>query len=160
MSRLLTFFRQEAAEQIGSMRACMLDGDAEELYRHARVLRGSAQMAQQEVVRQLAATVEAMAGQLARGEITWDETVRAELNNTTTELERQVGDVGEHVVRMQVEGDVEEQDSVPISELLYTGDRAFDRVRELRAALEQHIDDPEALELLAELYELIELGRT
>ncbi|MEJ2679301.1 MAG: hypothetical protein P8174_09550 [Gemmatimonadota bacterium] len=160
MSRLLTFFRHEAAEQIASMRACMLDGDAEELYRHARVLRGSAQMAQQEVVRQLAATVEAMAGQLARGEITWDDTVRTELNSATAELERQVGDAEEHVTRMQAEDEVGEQDIVPISEFLYSGDRAFDRVRELRAALEQHIHDPEGLELLAELYELIELGRT
>lgn len=160
MSRLFMFFREEAAEQLAGMRASLLDGDAEELYRQARVLRGSAQMARQEIVRQLAATIEATARQLARGEIHWDETVRAELSNATTELERRVSGAREHVIRKQSEDDVEEQEVVPINELLYAGDRAFERAGELRAALEQHIEDPDARELVAELYDLIELGRT
>lgn len=154
------FFREEAAEQLAGMRASLLDGDAEELYRQARVLRGSAQMARQEVVRQLAATVEAAARQLARGEVHWDEHLRMELSDATAELERHVGNAKEHVTRKQSEDDVEEQEIVPINELLYAGDRAFDRARELRAALEQHIDAPDGLELLAELFDLIELGRT
>ncbi|MEJ2186349.1 MAG: hypothetical protein P8Z36_10470 [Gemmatimonadota bacterium] len=159
MSRLFMFFREEAAEQIAGMRASLLDGDAEELYRQARVLRGSAQMARQDVVRELAATVEVMAHQLARGEIHWDETVRAELSDTTAELERRVGNAREHATRTQSEDDVEEREIVPINELLYAGDRAFERATELRTALEQHIDDPDGLDLLAELFDLIELGR-
>jgi len=159
VSRLFMFFREEAAEQLAGMRASLLDGDAEELYRQARVLRGSAQMARQDGVRQLAATVEGMARQLARGEIHWDESVRAELSNATADLERQVGEARERVTRKQSEDDVEEQEIVPIRELQYAGDQAFDRARELRNALEQHIDDPDGLELLAELYDLIELGR-
>ncbi|MEJ2216431.1 MAG: hypothetical protein P8099_07425 [Gemmatimonadota bacterium] len=160
MSHLFAFFREEAAEQLSGMRASLLDGDAEELYRQARVLRGSAQLARQEVVRQLAARIEATAQRLAHGELHWDAGVRAELSDATAELERRVGNAREQQDTMQSEDDVAEQEVVPITKLSYAGDRALDRAVELRARLEQHVADPDGVELLAELYDLIELGRT
>lgn len=160
MSHLFAFFREEAAEQLAGMRASLLDGDAEELYRQARVLRGSARLARQEIVGQLAGRIEAMARRLAHGEVHWDASVRTELNDATAELERRIGDAREPQGTTQSEDDVAEQGVVPITELVYVGDRALHRAAELRGQLERRVGDPEGLKLLAELYDLIELGRT
>ncbi|HKJ91667.1 MAG TPA: Hpt domain-containing protein [Longimicrobiales bacterium] len=169
MSRVLSFFREEAADQLAGMRASLRSGDAAELYRYARVLRGSAQMARQESVRELAMAVEATARRLARDELDWSDTVRRELAGAADELERRVAHAQEQAPEQAPEQQanqwteseevVEDQGIVPIRELQYAGDRALARARELRGSLEEYIEDPDGLELLAELYDLIELGR-
>ncbi len=81
MSRVLEFFREEARSCLAGLEAALQDDavDGEALHRHARRLRGSAQMARQTEIQALAGEVEAAARALAAGERPYDATTQETL---------------------------------------------------------------------------------
>ncbi|NIU74613.1 MAG: hypothetical protein GWN71_13830, partial [Gammaproteobacteria bacterium] len=91
VSRVLDFFREEARTCLDGMRAVLAASteqsvDAEILYRHARRLRGSAQMARQAEIQTLAAELEGAARKLAGADVAWSARVREAVNARVNRL--------------------------------------------------------------------------
>lgn len=89
MSRVLEFFREEAEGCLAGIRDVLAAADtpdADALYRHARRLRGSAQLARQDAVQELAAKLEASAKGLAEGEQAWGPGPAAASNGALDQL--------------------------------------------------------------------------
>lgn len=96
MPSLREYFLTESADYLDRLEtlANADDADAPELLRTARALRGSAQMAREERVRKLAATIETVARQLESGARPWDADTRERLTATLAEA-REIARVGE-----------------------------------------------------------------
>lgn len=88
MSALREYFLTESAEYLDRLEALVREDapDALEMLRLARALRGSAQMAREDRVRRLAATLESAARELQSGDRVWDEDLRTRATRTVADL--------------------------------------------------------------------------
>jgi chemotaxis protein histidine kinase CheA len=92
MATLREFFMTEAADYIAQLSAAVqqLDtgsGDAVELHRHTRGLRGSAQMAREDRVYHAALGLEAAARSVSTGLIKWSEDISTRVRRTLEDIE-------------------------------------------------------------------------
>lgn len=173
MSRVRSFFLEEAQQCLSAL-SRELDRDAPDpqtLYRAARVLRGSAQLARFRKVREEGGDLEGRLRVWVRSGGGWDETMRPVYRSAVERLNQLVADVQSGAVEPEEEKPMEtesvggageaggDEPFVPIEELEYAGPAALERALELRVALEDAIvsDDP-AGPVMDELFDLIRLG--
>lgn len=89
MSRALReFFVQEASEYLDKLAAVLVDDhpDFDRARRLARALTGSARMADQEAIADAAAALQAVSGELARGERHWDDELASSVKSALAGL--------------------------------------------------------------------------
>lgn len=180
MSRLRSFFVREATECLDAISAAVRQEpvETESLYRAARRLRGSAQMARFGGVADRAGRLERRAkSELepshseSEAETESEATLAVEAHGAVEDLERdveaiRVGDIEQdpkEEAAMESQGMDESASDVPIASLdtlEYRGERALERALDLREALEDAIvSDQPAGPILDELFDLIRLGR-
>jgi chemotaxis protein histidine kinase CheA len=92
MATLREFFATEAADYLAQLTAAVQEldtggGDAGELHRHTRALRGSAQMAREERVYHAALGLEAAARSVANGLLNWSEDISTRVRRTLEDIE-------------------------------------------------------------------------
>ena len=92
MATLREFFTTEAADYIAQLTAAVQrfdtgKGDAAELHRHTRGLRGSAQMAREDRVYRAAIGLEAATRSLAGGIVSWTEDVSTRIRRTLEDID-------------------------------------------------------------------------
>ena len=168
MSRIQEFFVEEAGECLRALRDA-LSGDEPDpivLYRSARQLRGSAQVARYGGVAGDAMELEELLKGVARGDAEWDDEVEDRVRSSLSSLEEEVMGVREG----RIQPDPEEREPreapggeerapvevVPVETLEYRGAAALERALTLREAVEDPDGDPGPV--VAELFDLIRLG--
>jgi chemotaxis protein histidine kinase CheA len=92
MPTLREFFTSEAADGVRQLRSAVqrLDGgagEAAELQRYSRALRGSAQIAREERVYRVALALEAAVRQVVSGQLSWGEDVSSKVSRTLEDIE-------------------------------------------------------------------------
>jgi chemotaxis protein histidine kinase CheA len=92
MATLRDFFITEAADYLARLSVSVQDldsgsGDAKELHRHSRALRGSAQMAREDRVYRAALGLEAAARAIASGVASWSEDISTRIRRTLEDLD-------------------------------------------------------------------------
>lgn len=165
----------EYLEQLSRMLATPAPPEPQALFKLARGVRGSAQMAGATAIAAVAQRLEQEARAVAEGSRGWTPEARERCNAAVAELERLLypdkpqvvpisalfyDDAGPHVVYdPPADGSGE---PVPIESLLYQGEAALERALELKpavAALVRAGDQEGSAALIEEIFDLIRLAK-
>lgn len=171
MSRVRTFFVEEASECLTTIRSELADGapDPTTLHSAVRRLRGSAQVARFGGLAREAGELERMLKPVAVERAAWGESLDRRMTEGLESLARGVAAVREGRTEQDTrEAPMDEHrdpdrrsddDVVPMETLEYRGAAALERALGLRGPLEDAIfsDDPPG-PILDELFDLIRLG--
>ncbi|MDX1673333.1 MAG: Hpt domain-containing protein [Longimicrobiales bacterium] len=170
MSRIQEFFVEEAEECMRALRDELSNDEPDPivLYRSARQLRGSAQVARYGGLAGDATELEELLKGVARGDASWDEETEGRVRTALRSLEEEVEGVREGRVQPDPEerepredpasGEQTAVEVVPIETLEYQGAAALERALTLREAVEEAAGEEAPSAVVAELFDLIRLG--